>query len=706
MIDRTNNVSYFDRVTDKTPESSIGWTDALKLITDEDFLKSKISTLRGLDKEKYDEEKKRLPAVIFQGTFHKRAKTRMERPTGFVVIDLDHIDSDSMGRVKDAFREDPYCWFCFVSPSGHGLKVGYRDESVQDAKTYEQAFKNACEHVKTNVGYGEYIDPKTKDISRLTFLSYDVNAYVNVGAKWMVNVVGNEVSRDEQVMWDTGAVIGEGERDEFIFLSTCKWYRMGHDKQAAYWLAERMADRCEGDFSHEDAHKKVESAWQACYEESEHPEMVLKKMNARFAFCQRFACVIDKRFVKLLQPSGVNNCMFNHYVKTQTNKGQPKWETWASFWLKHPQREDYDDLVFRPNGKCADNEYNLWKGLGVEPKKNGSCEMFKRHLWENIAQKDEEYYEFLMNWMSGIVRDSEGGPKTMVVIRGGQGTGKSLIGDYLIEMIGREHAQQIIDTNELTSSFNASFAYNIFVHNDEASWGGDPKTMNRLKGMVTQPYLSVEEKFQPRYHLKNCLHILTTSNEDRPMRVERDDRRIVAIDTGAREQAAPKEFFKKLVKEMEGDGPGALLWELLQRKGPTDPDQPNKSQAKVEMQLESGDPYVKVLVEWLENERTGARAEGDYVQVITNTELVEGFRLTAHSIGLSNNVSLDARKIKKELKRILGDSFVSQAGSGRSLNNIRERWGVELDPNEEESMKVMKACKLPSICELGEKLLG
>ena len=71
--------------------------------------------------------------------------------------------------------------YCFVSPSGDGLKVGVRIPLVPNDTTYKkywQAIANYYQH-----RYGVTWDPSGKDICRLCYVSWDPDLYYNPEAQ-------------------------------------------------------------------------------------------------------------------------------------------------------------------------------------------------------------------------------------------------------------------------------------------------------------------------------------------------------------------------------------------------------------------------------------------------------------------------------------------------------------------------------------------
>lgn len=128
------------------------------------------------NQEAGDELKRRLPAILWSGTFTKRAADALKQHSGLV-----HVDLDKLGDKLEAWREhiwaDPHTLHCMTSPSGTGLKVVYR---CDPARPHIDSFRAAEFHVLQ--AFGLVADPACKDVNRLCFVTYDPEAFFNQDA--------------------------------------------------------------------------------------------------------------------------------------------------------------------------------------------------------------------------------------------------------------------------------------------------------------------------------------------------------------------------------------------------------------------------------------------------------------------------------------------------------------------------------------------
>jgi P4 family phage/plasmid primase-like protien len=122
--------------------------------------------------------KKRLPGVMWLGTFAHRKQDALIQHAGFICVDLDDLGRDKVAEVRAKLQRSLYLWAIFMSPSGDGLKVIFRVPA--DAKKHKASFRAVEKHVRELTGL--QIDKACSDVARLCFLSHDPDAYLNENA--------------------------------------------------------------------------------------------------------------------------------------------------------------------------------------------------------------------------------------------------------------------------------------------------------------------------------------------------------------------------------------------------------------------------------------------------------------------------------------------------------------------------------------------
>lgn len=152
---------------------------------------SEISKLRDeleqQGEQKYKEAKKTLPAIAFCGEFlGGHAKDNLLRYNNLLVFDVDHLTGDEMRNAYSTMSSDEHILAFWVSPSGNGYKglirVLYQNipESIGLDLCYKKAFKEVTAYFHNH--FGIELDTNCSDYSRICYVCWDPNLYVNDGA--------------------------------------------------------------------------------------------------------------------------------------------------------------------------------------------------------------------------------------------------------------------------------------------------------------------------------------------------------------------------------------------------------------------------------------------------------------------------------------------------------------------------------------------
>ncbi len=157
-------------------------------------LKQKIERIRDLEcqrdngndekanaslRDRIDKLKKELPSITISGTFPsgERKKEKLIQHSGLLQIDVDKLSLDQVPLVKDQLAQDPHIEATFVSPTGTGVKAVMRIPVCLDNEEHRQTFLAAENYLFQK--YQVKIDPSTKDVSRVMFVSYDKDLVFN-----------------------------------------------------------------------------------------------------------------------------------------------------------------------------------------------------------------------------------------------------------------------------------------------------------------------------------------------------------------------------------------------------------------------------------------------------------------------------------------------------------------------------------------------
>jgi hypothetical protein len=251
----------------------------------------------------------------------------------------------------------------------------------------------------------------------------------------------------------------------------------------------------------------------------------------------------------------------NKFMEWTDGRGRSQSTPVAPVWLSHPRRRQYEG-VDMPNGPpVSDKGYlNLWHGWGVIPKQ-GSWMLLQRHIAEVMANGDREFETYIRNWTAWKFQNPGAPPEVVLAFLGEKGVGKGAWGRALMRVFG-QHALQIFSTPMLTGKHNQHLQDKLFLFLDEAMWAGDRDGERVLKGLATEPWLMIEPKNVNAFQWRNRLGIMMSGNDNWIVPATHDERRY-AVNQVSKVYKQNEDYFTALFAEIEGDGPAAMLYDLL-----------------------------------------------------------------------------------------------------------------------------------------------
>ena len=112
-----------------------------------------------------------------------------------------------------------------------------------------------------------------------------------------------------------------------------------------------------------------------------------------------------------------------------------------------------------------------------------------------------------------MIQKPEEKPGIMIVMSGGQGTGKGTF-FCLLQKIWLKTTLIVSDVDHVIGGFNAALERNYAVCMDEALFSSQKKAMDRLKSFITEAKITVEQKYLPRRSLDSIHRFFAATNHE------------------------------------------------------------------------------------------------------------------------------------------------------------------------------------------------
>ena len=227
-----------------------------------------------------------------------------------------------------------------------------------------------------------------------------------------------------------------------------------------------------------------------------------------------------------------------------------------------PNTKEFNQIAFTPL-KTAKKTLNYWIKPNIKAKK-GSCFLIYNFLKNVICNGDNILFTYLLDYLAHMIQKPQEKPGVMIVMLGGQGTGKGTFFN-LLRKIWPRTTLQVSDIDHIVGNFNASLERNFIVCMDEALFSGQKKSMDRMKAFVTEEYITIEQKYQPKRNLHSIHRFFATTNHEHFGNVELDDRRLVFLNISNEYQENHK-YFKVLYNSINDPKQiEALYYDLYSR---------------------------------------------------------------------------------------------------------------------------------------------
>jgi hypothetical protein len=279
----------------------------------------------------------------------------------------------------------------------------------------------------------------------------------------------------------------------------------------------------------------------------------------------------DRGVLKLQSYEEFKKAHIEKYTIVLGDDGKHKKTPLVPQWLTDVDTDRFDRVEFLPEQEASMGVLNLWRGWPreldyfhrIDPIYHQDCEpigceLFLDHIYANMCGGDGNSYQYLLGWMADALQNPQRTSEVAVVLRGPQGSGKTLWAKFFMELFGR-HTLTLDKPGQVTGNFNAHLMDKCIVFADEAFFAGNHQHANTLKTLITSEEIFIEPKGVDGFMAKKLLRLIIASNDDHVIRADMDDRRFLLLDVDAREHNQDRDYFSKIVAEWRDGGRRALF---------------------------------------------------------------------------------------------------------------------------------------------------
>ena len=299
-------------------------------------------------------------------------------------------------------------------------------------------------------------------------------------------------------------------------------------------------------------------------------DIALEAINQDWVFIRAYAG--NKPYYNMREARAYSEHGFLQHlrpVKIAAPKGKPL--PAAREWMDWAERNEVDISEFAPTQpriyqKGKNRILNRFNGFEVQQPAiidniEQEIDIFLRHIRERICQNDEALCDQILKLLAWQMQNLDQPGQKVLVLRGGQGTGKTLFGKIFLRMYA-PFAMETSSSEKVTGRFNGHLEDKLFLLADEAFFAGYHTDRRQLKALITDRHITYEQKGRDPHQGKNHLRIIMTTNDNWAVAVDSDDRRFVVVDAAPR-QEGDDAYFTNLANAINDDVKIAAFREYL-----------------------------------------------------------------------------------------------------------------------------------------------
>lgn len=290
----------------------------------------------------------------------------------------------------------------------------------------------------------------------------------------------------------------------------------------------------------------------------------LWKLNEEVIYARDPGIVVERNTGRRIRVSDfVSHAYANrHYtaqVTTAAGKTVMKREPLAPRWVEWEHRFEVEKIVYSPGKPRLDgNTWNTWGGWGAEEEQGDVS------LWNGLLDfffpDDPAARRWFEQWCAYPIQHPGTKLYTSVLFWSTRhGTGKSLLA-YLLRAVYGQSNTAVITSEHLRGAFNGWAENKQLVIGEEITAGDARLDKDKLKGLITQATVRVNQKFLPEYEIRDCINYIFNSNSPDAMFVEDNDRRYFVQEIAG--GPLPREFYEKCDAWLHGKAGANLLYHL------------------------------------------------------------------------------------------------------------------------------------------------
>lgn len=222
--------------------------------------------------------------------------------------------------------------------------------------------------------------------------------------------------------------------------------------------------------------------------------------------------------------------------------------------VNNPKQRCYDETGVFPEGvECPKNYFNMWRKFDMElitayEHKQKELDVILHHI-RILCNHDEEVYQYFIKWIAQMIQFPAIKSICPTLISE-EGAGKGSLLKLLRKMMGESKLlETTTPSRDVWGEFNGRMCHTFLINLNELSKKETIECEGRIKGLITDPKLTINNKGVNQYDIDSYHRFLITTNKSEPINTSKGDRRNLIIrssDEKCAKTIENKEYFTML----------------------------------------------------------------------------------------------------------------------------------------------------------------
>jgi len=315
-----------------------------------------------------------------------------------------------------------------------------------------------------------------------------------------------------------------------------------------------------------------------------------------------------------------------------------------------------------------------------------ALQMMRDHI-KVLCNNDEYTSNYMESWIAQMIQFPAMKSNCPTIISK-QGAGKGTLLKLISAMIGEDkYFETTTPSRDVWGDFNGRMANTFLVNLDELSRKESVECEGKIKGLITNPKMTINEKGVKQYGIISYHRFIATTNHEDPLKTEKDDRRNWIV-RASDELIGNVEYFNKINKYLEDVNVIKTCFEYFK----SIPDMKNFNKMKIpvtEYQQDMKDANISPIESWLKS-FTLEHYYTDKVELIGKKQF-ELFNEWCKSSGIDYKVNIQAFGLRMKRLNINGIEIGKHTNKGETkifnIQILREHFQlneIEMDTTDEE----------------------